>query len=282
MGYYDIWWFDQKSAFGTADQLKTMIQTFKSKGLKTIADVVINHKNGNTEWIDFPNETYTSTTTGKTYKLTWNPLADICSNDEANTQSSSPYRGKITGAPDTGEGDGGCRDLDHTSTEVQNNIKTYLDFLQNEMGYSGFRYDMTKGYAPKYTKLYNESAKPAFSVGEYWDGNVSKVKAWVDGTGKTSAAFDFPMKYLIKAAFGGSDWSKLSYYNSTNASYSSLAGQSGYSQYAVTFVDNHDTGEPHANPDPFVPTLLRLMPTSLQCQVHLVSGYLTGRHTRLL
>lgn len=250
MGYYDIWWFDQKSAFGTADQLKTMIQTFKSKGLKTIADVVINHKNGNTGWIDFPNETYTSTTTGKTYKLTWNPLADICSNDEANTQSSSPYRGKITGAADTGEGDGGCRDLDHTSTEVQNNIKTYLDFLQNEMGYSGFRYDMTKGYAPKYTKLYNESAKPAFSVGEYWDGNVSKVKAWVDGTGKTSAAFDFPMKYLIKAAFGGSDWSKLSYYNSTNASYSSLAGQSGYSQYAVTFVDNHDTGEPHANPDP--------------------------------
>lgn len=250
MGYYDIWWFDQKSAFGTADQLKTMIRTFKSKGLKTIADVVINHKNGNTGWIDFPNETYTSTTTGKTYKLTWNPLADICSNDEANTQSSSPYRGKITGAADTGEGDGGCRDLDHTSTEVQNNIKTYLDFLQNEMGYSGFRYDMTKGYAPKYTKLYNESAKPAFSVGEYWDGNVSKVKAWVDGTGKTSAAFDFPMKYLIKAAFGGSDWSKLSYYNSTNASYSSLAGQSGYSQYAVTFVDNHDTGEPHSNPDP--------------------------------
>lgn len=250
MGYYDIWWFDQKSAFGTADQLKTMIRTFKSKGLKTIADVVINHKNGNSGWIDFPNETYTSTTTGKTYKLTWTPLADICSNDEANTQSSSPYRGKITGAADTGEGDGGCRDLDHTSTEVQNNIKTYLDFLLNEMGYSGFRYDMTKGYAPKYTKLYNESAKPAFSVGEYWDGNVSKVKAWVDGTGKTSAAFDFPMKYLIKAAFGGSDWSKLSYYNTTNASYSSLAGQSGYSQYAVTFVDNHDTGEPHTNPDP--------------------------------
>ena len=250
MGYYDIWWFDQKSAFGTADQLKTMIQTFKSKGLKTIADVVINHKNGNSGWIDFPNETYTSTTTGKTYKLTWTPSADICNDDEANTQSSSPYRGKITGAADTGEGDGGCRDLDHTSTEVQNNIKTYLDFLLNEMGYSGFRYDMTKGYAPKYTKLYNESAKPAFSVGEYWDGNVSKVKTWVDGTGKTSAAFDFPMKYLIKAAFGGSDWSKLSYYNTTSASYSSLAGQSGYSQYAVTFVDNHDTGEPHANPDP--------------------------------
>lgn len=250
MGYYDIWWFDQKSCFGTADQLKTMINTYKAKGTGIIADVVINHKNGNSSWIDFPNETYKSPTTGKTYKLTWTPTADICKDDEANTDTKSPYKGKITGAADTGEGDGGCRDLDHTSTEVQNNIKVYLDFLKNEMGYTGFRYDMTKGYAPKYNRMYNESANPTYSVGEYWDGDVSKVKAWVDGTGKASAAFDFPMKYLIKQSFGGSDWSKLAKYNSTDASASSLAGQSGYSQYAVTFVDNHDTGEPHKNPDP--------------------------------
>lgn len=249
MGYYDIWWFDQKSAFGTADQLRTMISTFKAKGTGIIADVVINHKNGNNNWIDFPDETYTSPATDKTYTLTWHPLADICNDDEANTNSTSPYKGQITGAADTGEGDGGCRDLDHTNTEVQNNIKTYTDFLLNEMGYTGFRYDMTKGYAGRYTKMYNESAKPAYSVGEYWDGNVNLVKAWVDSTGKTSAAFDFPMKYLIKNTFSG-NWANLANYNSTSASSSSLVGQDGYSQYAVTFVDNHDTGEPHSNPDP--------------------------------
>lgn len=249
MGYYDIWWFDHKSAFGTAEQLKTMISTFKAKGTGIIADVVINHKAGNTNWIDFPDETYTSTTTGKTYKLTWTPTADICNDDEANTNADSPYKGQITGAADTGEGDSGCRDLDHTNAEVQNNIKTYTDFLLNEMGYTGFRYDMTKGYAGRYTKMYNESAKPAYSVGEYWDGNVNLVKAWVDSTGKTSAAFDFPMKYLIKNTFSG-NWANLANYNSTSASNSSLVGQDGYSQYAVTFVDNHDTGEPHTNPDP--------------------------------
>ena len=27
-------------------------------------------------------------------------------------------------------------------------------------------------------------------------------------------------------------------------------GADGYAQYAVTFVDNHDTGEPHDNPSP--------------------------------
>lgn len=33
MGYADIWWFNQKSAFGTADQLKTMISTLQEQGI---------------------------------------------------------------------------------------------------------------------------------------------------------------------------------------------------------------------------------------------------------
>lgn len=249
MGYYPRYWFNQNSAFGDSTQLKTMINTFKAKGTGVLADAVLNHKNGINNWTDFADESYQSATTGKTYNIAWHPLADICKDDEANTDSRSGVVGQITGAADTGEGDTGCRDLDHTNTEVQNNIKTYLHFLLDEIGYTGFRYDMTKGYAPSYTQMYNEDAKPQFSVGEYWDGNVNLVKTWVDGTGKTSAAFDFPMKYLIKNTFSG-NWANLANYNSTSASNSSLVGQDGYSQYAVTFVDNHDTGEPHSNPDP--------------------------------
>ena len=83
MGYADIYWLDQHSAFGTEAELKKMISTFKEKGIGTIADVVINHKNGKSTWVDFPNETYTSKTTGKTYTLSWtNPLADICTGDD--------------------------------------------------------------------------------------------------------------------------------------------------------------------------------------------------------
>ena len=59
MGYADIWWFDQKSCFGSAAELKSMIKTFKAKNLLTIADVVINHKNGNTNWCDFPTFRFT-------------------------------------------------------------------------------------------------------------------------------------------------------------------------------------------------------------------------------
>lgn len=257
MGYYPIYWFDQRSAFGSEDDLRTMISTFKKKGTGIIADVVVNHKNGMSKWCDFANETVKGKNTGKTYSVTWDNTGytQICNNDEANTATKSEAKGKIKGAADTGLGDTGCRDLDHTNPTTQQNIKTYEDFLLNEMGYTGFRYDFVKGYDPKYIKMYNEASKPKFSVGEYWHGAVTTaskkddhpfggVKDWVEATGKTSAAFDFPMKYLIKSAFDDGNWKLLA----TNYTTSTLVGIEP--QYAVTFIDNHDTGEPHVNPDP--------------------------------
>ena len=256
MGYYPVYWFNQKSAFGSEEDLRTMISTFKKKGTGIIADVVINHKNGVNKWCDFANETVKDKKTGKTYSVTWDntDYKQICNNDEANTATKSEAKGKIKGAADTGLGDTGCRDLDHTNPTTQQNIKTYEDFLLNEMGYTGFRYDFVKGYDPKYIKMYNEASKPEFSVGEYWQGTVTDtkdpkdhpfggVKDWVEATGKTSAAFDFPMKYLIKGAFGGNNWKELAKYTK-----STLVGIEP--QYAVTFIDNHDTGEPHEKPDP--------------------------------
>lgn len=255
MGYYPRYWFNQNSAFGTEQELRTMISTFKAKGTGIIADVVINHKNGVNEWCDFANETVKGKNTGKTYSVTWDntDYTQICNNDEANTATKSEAKGKIKGAADTGLGDTGCRDLDHTNPTTQQNIKTYEDFLLNEMGYTGFRYDFVKGYDPQYIKMYNEASKPKFSVGEYWHGSVTAskkddhpfggVKDWVEATGKTSAAFDFPMKYLIKGAFNDGNWKLLA----INLP-STLVGIEP--QYTVTFIDNHDTGEPHVNPDP--------------------------------
>ena len=42
MGYDPLYWFDNyKSAFGSEQELRSMIKTFKQKGLATIADVEI-------------------------------------------------------------------------------------------------------------------------------------------------------------------------------------------------------------------------------------------------
>ena len=228
MGYDPCFWLDHNSCWGTEAELKKMIRTFSDKGTGIIEDVVINHKNGLNTWVDFPDETSGS------YTITWDntTFSGICSDDECNNNG---Y--KTTGAKDTGDNFEGYRDLDHTNETVQKNVKTYLDFLLKELGYAGFRYDMVKGYNAKYTGEYNTSAKPTYSVAEYWDGDKTKVTNWINGTkvdGKIqSAAFDFPMKYNINSAFGGGNWGALS-----NAM---LSNDKTYARYSVTFVDNHDT-----------------------------------------
>ena len=240
MGYDDLYWFtNYNSSFGTEAELRSMIKTFKDKGIGTIADVVINHRRNVSSWTDFPAETYN----GVTYQMTYN---DICSDDEAakNGQKVGPNK-------DTGEGWDGMRDLDHKSENVQTNVKAYLKFLLNDLGYTGFRYDMVKGYSPEFTKMYNEDSKPQFSVGECWDSS-NTIKNWIDGTGKTSAAFDFQFRYTVRNAANAGDWNKLGQQNDGNYPLISKNYENAsYSQYAVTFVENHDTEKrPDADQDP--------------------------------
>lgn len=226
MGYMPIYWFtNHNSSFGTEAQLKTMIKTFKEKGVGIIEDVVVNHRVGVSNWADFPTETWN----GQTWKI---GPEGICRTDEW---------GQGTGAADTGDDFNGARDLDHTNANVQNNVKNYCKFLIDDLGYVGFRLDMVKGYGGQYTKIYNQYAKPQFSVGEYWDGNYDAVAAWIEATGKESAAFDFPFKYQVNEAFASNDMRKLCWTNPSGAYQPAGLIHYGYAQYAVTFVDNHDT-----------------------------------------
>jgi len=237
MGYDDLWWFNNyNSSFGTEAELRSMIKTFKAKGIGTIADVVINHRRNVSSWVDFPKETYK----GVTYEM---KSTDICANDDGGkTKTWASQNGySLSANNDTGEGWDGMRDLDHKSENVQTIVKAYLDFLLNDLGYTGFRYDMVKGYSASYTKIYNENSKPQFSVGECWDSS-NTIKNWIDGTDKTSAAFDFQFKYVLRNATDKQDWSYLNKQNDGNWPLISSNFQSGnYRQYAVTFVENHDT-----------------------------------------
>ncbi len=233
MGYHPVYWFtNHNSSFGTETELRTMIKTFKDKGTGIIADVVINHRSGTSNWTNFPSETWN----GKTYKI---GPEGICCDDEVKDAAG---QAKPTGAYDTGEGWGGSRDLDHTNANVQENCKDYIKCLLTDFGYAGVRYDFVKGYSPYYTKMYNNANNVTFSVGEYWDGNYDLVKDWIEGTGKTSAAFDFPFKYQLNKAFtNGTHLNELVW--KANGTTDQPAGMIhfGYAQQAVTFIDNHDT-----------------------------------------
>ena len=237
MGYDDLYWFSNyNSSFGTGDELKSMIATFKAKGIGTIADIVINHRKNVSNWVDFPKETYN----GVTYEL---KSTDICANDDkgATKQWATQNGYSLSANNDTGEGWDGMRDLDHKSENVQNNVKAYLKMLLKDFGYAGFRYDMVKGYSGQYTKMYNNDAKPQFSVGECWDG-TNTIKNWIEATEKTSAAFDFQFRYTVRNAANNGDWRRLAQQNDGNwPLVSSKYNNGNYRQYAVTFVENHDT-----------------------------------------
>lgn len=236
MGYDDYYWFPGNnhytSSFGTETQLRSLIATFKSKGIGCIADVVINHRKNQSNWVDFPAETYQ----GVTYQL---QSTDICADDDGgDTKTWADSNGySLSSNNDTGEGWDGMRDLDHYSANVQTNVKAYLNMLLNDLGYIGFRYDMVKGYDGSFTGLYNSYANPTYSVGEYWDGNKSTVENWLNATKVDdkiqSAAFDFPFRYTVRDAVNNGNWSKLTE--------GGMVTDADYARYAVTFVENHDT-----------------------------------------
>ncbi|MCQ2360341.1 MAG: starch-binding protein [Paludibacteraceae bacterium] len=241
-GYHPIQWSNQTSEWGSVTQLKELIFTLKTSNpdMNVIADIVINHKGGN-DWIDLRNEnfgmygSFTLRESGQTSKY-------ICRDDEVSKQAGWT----ATGANDAGydvqcEASGGycvARDLDHSNEYLRSAIKAYLSWMKNEIGYDGWRYDYVKGYLGKYIKEYNQASAGAFSVGEYWDGSYDALTNWINETGKTSNAFDFNLKYNgFNNGLASGNYRALVGIGAG----AGLIGDNTYKQYAVTFVDNHDT-----------------------------------------
>lgn len=236
MGYKPYYYFNQNSSFGTEAELRSLIAKFKANSIGAIADVVVNHRNTD-GWYTFPAETYK----GVTYQML---STDICKNDDDGETATQAKKDGVSLSNNYDEGTdfGGCRDIDHKSENVQKIIKAYLKFLKENIGYTGFRYDMVKGFDGSHVADYNDATGVEYSVGEYWDGN-DKIESWINRTNKKSAAFDFQFRYNVRDAVNGaangkvttsSDWSKL---NSND----NLMHDANYRRYAVTFVENHDT-----------------------------------------
>lgn len=211
------------SKYGSKDDLSNVINAFKDKGIKAVADVVVNHRVGTTDWADFTNPDWS--------------LYSIVNNDEC---------GCGQGNADTGEGFNGGRDIDHTNVdEVQNGIAKWLNEVLKPIGFSGIRFDFVKGFSPKYFGSYANAFGGDFCVGELWDNfdpnnmdaNRQKIVDWVDGTGQSCGAFDFTTKGILNDALSNGNYWRL------KASDGKPQGMIGWwPSMSVTFVDNHDTG----------------------------------------
>lgn len=234
MGYNPLYYWNQNSSFGTEAELRSLIKTFNANGIGTIADVVVNHRGTMTNWVDFPAETYN----GVTYQM---QSTDICSDDDGGeTKKWADANGyKLSNNKDGYEDWSGMRDLDHRSANVNKCIKAYVKYLVDDLGYTGFRYDMVKGFAGSYVGEYNVHAGVKYSVGEHWS-SASETKNWINSTKYNgiiqSAGFDFQLHYRFADAIKQKNWTILR----TNNEHIIQSGDN-YNRYAITFVENHDT-----------------------------------------
>ncbi|AWL05875.1 alpha-amylase C-terminal beta-sheet domain-containing protein [Massilia oculi] len=211
------------SSYGSSAELTNVVRAFTNNGIKAVADIVVNHRVGTTNWSDFTNPNWT--------------LHTIVNNDECNCG---------LGNPDTALGFDGGRDLDHRNVgEVQNGIVTWLNHTLKPVGFSGMRIDYVRGFSPSYAGQYANAFGAEFCVGELWnDMNLNDIDAhrqeimnWINGTGNSCGAFDFTTKGLLNDALANGNYWRL-----RDASGKPQGALGWWPAMSVTFVDNHDTG----------------------------------------
>lgn len=209
------------SAYGSAAQLQAATAALAQQGVKSVADIVVNHRVGSTNWADFTNPT-------------WGPWA-VTRDDEW---------GQGSGNWDSGDGYHAARDLDHSNATVQADIINWINNVLKPAGFSGIRFDYSKGYSAYYAGLYARATEADFCVGEVWtDLNYDNVDAhrqqlvdFVNGTAGDCGVFDFTTKGLLNQALNANQYWRLS------NNYQPAGGIGWWPQKMVTFVDNHDTG----------------------------------------
>mmetsp|Transcript_23952 Transcript_23952/g.32951 ORF Transcript_23952/g.32951 Transcript_23952/m.32951 type:complete len:730 (+) Transcript_23952:170-2359(+) len=232
-GYLPLDLYNLNSKFGSEEDLKRLLGRMREKNLKSVADIVINHRcaSGQKDGV-------------------WNQFGGRLAWDESAITNDNPeWKGR--GNRSTGEEYGAAPNIDHTNEGVRNSLKTWLKWMREHIGFDGWRFDYVKGYSGKFTQEYVDASVPRLAFGEFWDAcNYSdgvlsynqdshrqRTVDWCDSTGGTTAAFDFTTKGILQEAVGRKELWRL-----TDAQGRPPGMMGLWPSRAVTFIDNHDTG----------------------------------------
>ena len=279
---YDLGEFDQKGSiptkYGTKDEYINVIDFLKKKGIKSIVDIVLNHKMGADEteevlaiqedndnrnvsvsdmrpikaWTkyDFPGrgETYSS------FKWNWTHFHGVDWDESTSTASIYKFYGKHWDENvDKEKGNFDFlmgADIDLNNHDVVVELQNWGKWYMKLTGADGCRLDAVKHirteFFPEWIKKIEESInKKLFIVGEYWSINVDTLKSYIEKSQNCMKLFDVPLHYnFINASMSDGDFDMRTIFDG------SLVKEK--SDMAVTFVDNHDT-EPGQALESWVP-----------------------------
>ncbi|GIL81108.1 hypothetical protein Vretimale_12784 [Volvox reticuliferus] len=241
-GYMPGQLYNLTSKYGDREQLLKLNQALNQAGIQPIADIVINHRCAD-EMDGGVYNRFRDDVDHKGRRIDWGKWAITC-NDPT-------FQG--SGNPDTGDDYGPAPDLDHANPELRAALKDWLSWLQRDIGFQGWRFDFTRGYAPRFITEYVDASTGADSlnVGEFWvdlqwnganleynqDAARQRLCDWINANGERSCAFDFPTKGLLQEA------AKRCQYDRLRDARGKAPGLLGWwPAKAVTFVENHDTG----------------------------------------
>ncbi|KAG0612666.1 hypothetical protein M758_6G044000 [Ceratodon purpureus] len=233
-GYLPRDFYSLNTSYGSDGELRTLLRKINERGIRAMADIVINHRIGSCQGYGGRYNRYDG------MPMPWDEHAVTCDTGGL-------------GNPKTGVIFEGVPNLDHTQEFVRNDLKNWMRWVRKDLGFTDFRFDFSKGYASKFVREFIDAAQPFISIGEYWDScryvgpdysldynqdaHRQRTVNWIDGNQGASCAFDFTTKAILQEAVWKKQWWRL---RDGQGRPPGVLGM--WSSRAVTFVDNHDTG----------------------------------------
>ncbi|KAM0546244.1 hypothetical protein ACHAPJ_010927 [Fusarium lateritium] len=209
-GYHGYWakdLYSVNSKYGTADDLKSLVNSAHGKGIYVMADVVANHMGPNIE--DHKPEPLNQ-------QSSYHSKCDIDYNNQNSIEQCS-----IAGLPD----------LNTESSTVKKVLNDWIKWLVSEYKFDGIRIDTVKHVSKEFWPDF-QTAAGVYAIGEVWDGNPDYLAGYSKVMpGLLNYAIYYPMNRFYQQKGGPQDVVDMHNEISNKFSDPTVLG---------TFIDNHD------------------------------------------
>ena len=272
---YDLGEFEQKGAvrtkYGTRDEYLRCIEAMHQHQIKTVVDVVLNHREGGDEIekilvedqdpdnrtakVGEPYErevqskfTYPGRQ-GKYSEFVWDFQCFSGINDKDDIENKRKfYKIKHQYGEDWDEVMGTENgnfdyllgaDVEFRNPAVRDELKRWAEWYYDTTKFDGVRLDAVKHMNTAYINewlehLRNKSSQDLFAVAEFWSQDIEELMKYVDASNAKLQLFDVPLHYnFYRASNEGPDFDMSKLLDNTL--------MQRCPELCISFVENHDT-----------------------------------------